>query len=63
MHEHHPQDHPHAQVQFDALCAQVDDYETLPEIAPGPGDSTPRLSMQDHFESLDGEILSGLVSP
>ncbi len=54
-----PQDH----VQFDHLCAQVEDYEPLPELVPGPRDTTPNLGSGDQSESIDAEILAGLVSP
>lgn len=50
-------------AQFDWLCATLDDYEPLPEVVPGPADTTPSLSAQDRADSIDAEILAGLVSP
>jgi hypothetical protein len=49
--------------QFDSLCADVEDYEPLPELVPGPADTTPSLHAQDHEHTIDAEILAGLVSP
>jgi hypothetical protein len=54
-----PTDH----VQFDTLCANVEEYEPLPELVPGPADTTPPLTAQEHEQSIDAEILAGLVSP
>ncbi len=54
---------PHEHVQFDSLCAGVEDYETLPEYVPGPRDTTPHLTAEQRSESIDEEILAGLVSP
>ena len=48
---------------FDHLCARVEEYEPLPEVVPGPGETTPQLSADAPSDSIDAEILAGLVSP
>ena len=48
-------------VQFDSLCATVEDYETLPELHPRPT-RTPPAGEAD-TDGIDAEILAGLVSP
>jgi hypothetical protein len=52
-----PQEH----EQFDSLCAEVEDYETLPEVTTRL-DIAPLLT-EEQTESFDAEILAGLVSP
>ena len=49
------QDH----LQFDQLCAEVDEFEPLPAVASGP------LEFEDGAEEtgLDPQILAALVSP
>jgi hypothetical protein len=60
-------------AQFDAICAPVDDFETLPTVAvqtltsqyetdadPFPDE---RFQEEDGEESLDDMILAGLVVP
>jgi len=54
---------PHEHVQFDSLTAGVEDYEPLPELVPGPAESTPQLEAGARTESIDEEILAALVSP
>jgi hypothetical protein len=47
-------------VQFDQICAEVDDFEPLPALSSGP------LEFDDDGEDetgLDGQILAGLVTP
>ena len=48
-------------LEFEQMCAEVEDFETLPSVA------NPRLERgeQEGEEetSLDGQILAGLVSP
>lgn len=53
-----PQEH----EQFDSLVAQVEDYEPLPEINTRP-DIASLLSDEAQTDSLDAEILAGLVTP
>jgi hypothetical protein len=53
----------HDQAKFDSLCVGIDDYETLPELTPGPADGAPWRTDEDRLELLDEEILAGLVSP
>lgn len=55
---HNPQEH----EQFDGLCAEIEDYETLPEITTRP-DIASQLTDDERTESIDAEILAGLVSP
>jgi hypothetical protein len=54
---------PDEPVPFETLCAEVEDYEPLPELVPGPADTTPSLRAQNHEDSIHEEILAGLVSP
>jgi hypothetical protein len=56
-----PQD-PQAHEQFDSLCAGVEDYEPLPTITPRPA-LAPLLSEAAQSDSLNDEILAGLISP
>ena len=53
-----PQEH----EQFDSLCAEIEEYETLPEINTRP-DIAPLLTDDAQTDSLDAEILAGLVTP
>ena len=57
-------------AQFDAICAPVDDFETLPTVAvqrlisQHEADPFPEEAYQDDGqESLDQLILAGLVAP
>jgi hypothetical protein len=54
---------PHDHMQFYSLTAQVEDYEPLPEVVPGPADTTFGLTADEREDSIDEEILAGLVSP
>lgn len=55
-----PDNHP----QFDAMCAAVDDWQTLPEVGADPTMDTGRVDEDGVQEStLDGHILAGLVTP
>lgn len=47
---------------FRALCAEVEEYEHLPELTPGSQTSRP-LSDQGHAETLAEAILAGLTQP
>jgi hypothetical protein len=53
MHEPQP-DH----AEFDAICADVQEYEPLPEVVPGIAHEPPIDG-----DELDAEILAGLVLP
>ena len=55
---HDPQDH----EQFESLCTGVEDYETLPVINTRP-DVTWLFGEEAQSDSLNDEILAGLVSP
>lgn len=59
MPEPHPLSTDHAE--FDAYCAGVEDWQTLPEPAPeAPADVEP--DAEGEFV-LDEQILAGLVTP
>jgi len=46
-------------LQFDQICAEVDEFEPLPAVASGPLDYD-----DDAGETtLDGQILAALVTP
>jgi hypothetical protein len=50
--------------QFDALCAGVEEFDTLPELGPAPiADHGDRDDAQPTKSALDEQILAGLVSP
>ena len=55
---HDPQEH----EQFDSLCTGVEDYEHLPVITTWP-DIAPMLDDEAQADSLNDEILAGLVTP
>jgi hypothetical protein len=47
-------------VEFDRMCAEVDEFEPLPAITPAilePEDD------EDEHASVDSQLLAGLVSP
>ena len=47
-------------VQFDLMCAEVDEFEPLPALSSGPLE----LEDDDYEETgLDDQILAGLVTP
>jgi hypothetical protein len=50
------QDH----IEFDLMCAEVDEFEPLPSVQPA---SLERKQDGEEDTSLDGQILAGLVSP
>ncbi len=47
-------------VEFDQMCAEVDEFEPLPAVKPR---SLEREQDSEDDTSLDGQILAGLVSP
>jgi hypothetical protein len=47
-------------VEFDSMCAEVDEFEPLPTVKP---ESLEREQDSEDYTSLDGQILAGLVSP
>jgi hypothetical protein len=66
MHVPDHQADPSEHQQFDSLCAQVEDYEPLPDPVPVAGAPVCRPLVDDPDEqlaSLDEVILAGLVSP
>ena len=50
-------------VAFDALCAEVEDWETLPAVKTAPVELAEEADVEDETAPLDGLILAGLVSP
>ena len=51
------------QSQFDAICAEVEDFEPLPTLTPVPADRGAGTRGSDDTAPLDELILAGLVSP
>ena len=47
-------------IQFDQICAEVDDFEPLLAVSSGVLE---REQENEEETSLDGQILAGLVSP
>ncbi len=47
---------------FRALCAELEDYETLPELTPS-GPRTRLITEQSHEDTLAESILAGLTHP
>jgi hypothetical protein len=48
---------------FEALCAEVEEYDHLPELTQDRAYPTRMITGQDHEANLDASILAGLVSP
>ncbi len=48
---------------FEALCAQIEEYDHLPAPSQLTVDHLRPLHSPDHEAELDAEILAGLVSP
>jgi hypothetical protein len=49
--------------QFDSLCADLEDWETLPVLTAGPTEDDATEPEEEHVEPIDGLILAGLVLP
>lgn len=47
---------------FHTLCAELEEYEHLPELTPGR-QMTRLLSDQSHEDTIDESILAGLTLP
>ena len=47
---------------FHTLCAELEDYEHLPELTPG-AQMTRLISDQSHEDTIDHSILAGLTQP
>lgn len=47
-------------IEFDQICAEVDDFETLPALSTSPLEPAPA---DEEEASLEQQILAGLVSP
>jgi hypothetical protein len=54
-------------AQFDAICAQLDDFDPLPTVTPRPADNGRnnghKLEDEEQTAPLDELILAGLVVP
>jgi hypothetical protein len=51
-------------AQFDAICADVGEWDALPTLAvPAPDDEPAATGEDDRDTELDGLIFAGLVSP
>jgi hypothetical protein len=51
-------------VEFDAMCAAVQDWEPLPDLAPARAQQITWVDAEGEEQTvLDGQILAGLVSP
>lgn len=52
-------------VAFDAMCAQVEDYETLPTVRSSSPEQAREadVDVDEQVAPIDGLILAGLVSP
>jgi hypothetical protein len=55
-----PAEPAHEHLQFDAMCAEVDEFDNLPSLSVSPSQSG---RDEDDEELLDDQILGGLVSP
>jgi hypothetical protein len=51
-----------SETRFRALCAELEDYEHLPELMPG-SDSMRLITDQSHEDSIHESILAGLTHP
>jgi hypothetical protein len=52
-------DHAH----FYEICAQLDEWDTLPTVTIKPVEDDVEASDEELTSELDGQILAGLVSP
>jgi hypothetical protein len=50
-------------IEFDDMCSEVEEFETLPSVAGAPLDAEPEVEEESSLASFDGQILAGLVSP
>jgi hypothetical protein len=48
---------------FEALCAEIEEYDHLPAVSHEPDHPTQLITGEDHEADLDAAILAGLVSP
>jgi hypothetical protein len=48
---------------FEAICAEVEDFEPLPTVTPHPPAAVTNLAEEERTAPLDELILAGLVSP
>ena len=50
-------------AQFDAICAQVGDFEPLPAVVAAATEADQEPDIPEDVEELDSLILAGLVLP
>jgi hypothetical protein len=48
---------------FEAMCSEVEDFETLPTVTPHLAPPAEDLQEEERAAPLDAIILAGLVSP
>jgi hypothetical protein len=48
---------------FDAICASLDEFEPLPEVAPTPPAPERKPDQDRDTGTIDEQILAGLVLP
>jgi hypothetical protein len=48
---------------FEALCAEIEEYDHLPAVSHEHDYPTQMVTSEDHEGELDASILAGLVSP
>jgi hypothetical protein len=51
------------QAQFDEICAQIGEWESLPMVAGVPTEEASAATHEQQLATIDGQILAGLVSP
>jgi hypothetical protein len=56
----HPVQTSSDQDRFSSLCAELDEYDHLPELTPG-GRDTRLITDQSHEDTIDESILAGLT--
>ncbi|MDQ6775507.1 MAG: hypothetical protein M3071_04625 [Actinomycetota bacterium] len=50
-------------LDFDKLCAEVEDFELMPTVTTSPAPPAKDLTEEERTAPLDQVILAGLVSP
>jgi hypothetical protein len=59
----HPQTEEPQTKRFEALCAQIEEYDHLPAVSHEHDYPTQMVTAEDHEADIDAAILAGLVSP
>jgi hypothetical protein len=50
-------------IQFDEICARLDEHEPLPSVVARPAEASADQSDEERTAPLDELILAGLVAP